>query len=71
MGFLNQAAFYMFFLPDSTTKILVMKKSVHPKRKETLMDYYDRTYRHLIKDIWLFEIDEANETIRVLKQAEK
>lgn len=68
MGFANQAAFYLSFLPDSTTKIIVMKKFVHTKRTETLMEYYDRTYRHLIKEIWLFEIDEANERIRVVKE---
>ena len=70
MGFVNQEVFYLSFLPDSTTKIIVMKKSTHPKRTETLMDYYHRTYQHLIKQVWLFEVDDEAECIRIVKKAE-
>ena len=67
MGFLNQAVFYLTYLPEQTTKIVVMNKSTHPKRSETLMEYYYRTNRHLLKGITLFEVDEAIGSIRVIQ----
>lgn len=36
MGFVNEAAFYLSFLPDSYSKYIVMLHSCHEKRKETL-----------------------------------
>ena len=33
MGFVNEAAFYLSFLPDSYEKYIVMLRSFHPKRK--------------------------------------
>jgi len=37
MGFTNEAAFYLSFLPDSYEKYIVMLKSHHPKRNEKSM----------------------------------
>lgn len=40
MGFTNEAAFYLSFLPETYEKYIVMLKSHHPKRKESLADYH-------------------------------
>ena len=45
---LNEAAFYMSFLPKITKKIIVMSKADHISKKETLAEYYFRLYRHLL-----------------------
>ena len=57
MGTLNEAAFYLSFLPKNTDKYIVMSRAKHEKRKETLAEYYFRTYRHLLGDIKVFEYD--------------
>lgn len=55
MGFTNEAAFYLSFLPDSVDKSIVMLRAKHPKRTETLAEYYFRTNRHLLGKIKILE----------------
>ena len=43
MGFTNEAAFYLSFLPNTYEKYIVMLYSFHEKRQETLAEYYYRT----------------------------
>ena len=57
MGFANEAAFYLSFLPKETDKSIVMLKATHPKRSETLAEYYFRTNRHLLGSIKVCEFD--------------
>ena len=56
---LNEAIFYFSFLPEETEKILVVSHAVHPKKKETLAEYYIRINGHLLGDVkvWEFNID--------------
>ena len=56
---LNEAIFYFSFLPSQTKKILVMAYATHPKRKETLAEYYVRINGHLLGDekVWEFNPD--------------
>lgn len=53
MGFTNEAAFYLSFLPDTIEKIIVMSRSTHPRRNETLAEYYYRS--KISRNYWLFE----------------
>ena len=57
MGFTNEAAFYLSFLPDTYEKYIVMLKATHKKREETLAEYYYRTYKHLIGKTKVAEYD--------------
>lgn len=57
MGFTNEAAFYLSFLPKETEKFIVMLRAEHAKRSETLAEYYFRTNRHLLGNINLLEYD--------------
>ena len=54
---LNEAVFYLSFLPRKTIKYVVMPKSIHLKRTETLAEYYYRRYCHLLNDIQILEYD--------------
>lgn len=59
---LNEAVFYFSLLPAQTEKILVMAYAAHPKRRETLAEYYYRINRHLLSDVKVFEFNiETNE----------
>ncbi len=69
MGAVNEAVFYLSFLPKDTIRFVVMRKSVHPTRDETLADYYYRTYRHLLQGVLVLEIDLENDTIRKIEDA--
>ena len=69
IGFVNEAVFYLSFLPKDTVRFIVMRKDVHPRRDETLADYYYRTYRHLLQGVLIFEIDLENDTIRKIGDA--
>lgn len=66
MGFTNEAAFYLSFLPVSIDKVIVMVKSTHPEHNETLADYYFRTNRHLLGDISIMEYDMNVNTMRMV-----
>jgi hypothetical protein len=67
MGFINEAVFYMSYLSKDTIKIVVMKKATHPRRNETLAEYYCRTNMHLLKGIKVFELDLEKEFLKVIK----
>ena len=48
MGFTNEAAFYLSFLPESYEKYIVMLYAIHEKRNESLAEYYYRMNKHLL-----------------------
>ena len=63
---INEAVLYFSFLDANVRKILCLKNSVHPKRQETLAEYYVGTYGHLLRDITVYEIDESTQEIKKL-----
>ena len=63
---INEAVLYFSFLDANVRKILCLKKSVHPKRQETLAEYYVRTYGHLLRDITVYEIDDDKNLKKLL-----
>lgn len=67
MGFTNEAAFYLSFLPDSYEKYIVMAYSWHNKREKTLAEYYHETYRHLLHNIIVAEFNSDTDEFRVIK----
>lgn len=66
MGFTNEAAFYLSFLPDSYDKYIVMLKSFHNKRQESLAEYYYRTNRHLLGKIKIAEYDPKTDELQMI-----
>ena len=64
---LNEAVFFMSLLKGSYTKYIVMLKANHPKKKESLAEYYFKTYHHLLGDIILAEYDVINDKMRYFK----
>ncbi|MCR4890113.1 MAG: hypothetical protein K5979_13190 [Ruminococcus sp.] len=68
---LNEAAFFLTSmepsLKDSYTKYIVMFKANHPKKKESLAEYYFKTYHHLLGDIILAEYDVIKKEMRYFK----
>ena len=68
MGFANEAAFYLSFLPDGTERIIVMLHAEHAKRNETLAEYYFRTNRHLLGKIKIYEFDLQTKEMRFVGQ---
>ncbi|MCK4362055.1 MAG: hypothetical protein KAW13_02105 [Dehalococcoidia bacterium] len=57
MAFCNQAIFYLSLVPHNKKRLLVIQKNTHPRRQETLAQYYKRTNRHLLNDIIVVEFD--------------
>lgn len=55
---MNEALFYMSYLPEDTIKVLCIKKATHPKKQETLAEYYVRIDGHLLRDVKVFEVDD-------------
>ncbi len=66
MGFTNEAAFYLSFLPDTYERYIVMLYSFHEKRQETLAEYYFRTNHHLLGNIRIAEYDPERNIMRVI-----
>lgn len=54
----NEAMFYFHLAPKNYRKILFVLEARHPKRKESLAEYYVRTNGHLIpSDVAIFEYE--------------
>jgi len=55
----NEAMYYFLLAPDGYRKIMFVLRDYSYKRRETLAEYYLRTYRHLIpNDVEIWEFDE-------------
>ena len=55
----NEAMYYFLVAPSGYRKIMFVLRDYSEKRKETLAEYYIRTYQHLIpKDVEIWEFDE-------------
>ena len=67
MGFMNEAVFYLSFLPSSTLKFIVMRRDTHMRHRESLAEYYHRQYHHILGETHLFEIDIELRTIREIR----
>jgi hypothetical protein len=57
MAFLNEAVLYLSLLPRDVHRFIVLRRDQHAKRKETLVAYNLRTYRHLLAGLIVYEID--------------
>ncbi len=56
----NEAMYYFSIAPKSYRKILFVLQHYNPKKKETLAEYYIRTYNHLVPhgvEIWEYNED--------------
>jgi hypothetical protein len=66
----NEAMYYFHLLPNNYRKIMFV---LHDKRGgdgETLLNYYLRTYRHLIpKEVEFFEFNNETKTVQRAKLA--
>lgn len=71
LGFLNQAVLYASLLPVGVKRVIAMKRSLHPRRQESLAEYYYRTYQHLLAGIVILEIDTELNTIREINPERK
>jgi hypothetical protein len=57
----NEAMYYFLVTPSGYRKIMFVLRDYSKKRKETLAEYYIRTYSHLIPEgVELWEYDESN-----------
>jgi hypothetical protein len=57
MAFVNEAVLYLSLLPPDKERFIVMRRDVHPTKRESLANYYYRTYRHLLGNLYIVEID--------------
>ncbi|VVB96563.1 Uncharacterised protein [uncultured archaeon] len=64
MGFVNEAVFYLSFLSPEIIRFIVMRKDIHPTRRESVADYYHRTYHHLLKGVFIIEVNVENGAIK-------
>lgn len=60
----NEAMFYFLVAPKEYRKILFVLRDVSKKRRQTLAEYYVRTYGHLIpEDVEIWEVDEDGQEL--------
>jgi len=52
-------------------RFVLMRKDTHQKRKESLAEYYYRTYQHLLNGISIFEVDITFGTLKEINAPEK
>lgn len=64
----NEAVFFLSFLPACYETFLVMLRSEHPHREETLAEHYFRMNRHLLGRTKVAEYDPETDELRVIDQ---
>ncbi|MFJ7971340.1 hypothetical protein [Psychrobacillus sp. NPDC096389] len=63
----NEAMYYFLLAPAEYRKVFFILRDYSVKRKETLGEYYLRTYKHLIpEDVEIVEYDEIELTVRII-----
>ncbi len=60
----NEAVSYLSFLPPDVVRFVALRKATHPRRTETLAEYYYRTYGHLLRGVLVLEVDLEKGTVR-------
>ena len=58
---LNEAVYFLSFLPKDTIKILCIKKAYNSKHGKTLAEYYVNQYGHILGDVFIYEISDGND----------
>jgi len=66
MAFVNEAVFYLSFLPPDKERFVVMRKDIHPTKRESLTSYYYRTYRHVLGNVYIVEVDLEHDSANVI-----
>lgn len=62
----NEAMYYFHLAPENYQKILFVLRHYNPKKEETLVEYYSRTYGHLIPNgVEIWEYDEEIEEVDI------
>jgi hypothetical protein len=65
----NESMFYFYLAPNHYRKVLFVIRDVHPRRTESLAEYYIRNYSHLIPaGVSIVEFDEVSGTAKVFNQ---
>lgn len=64
MAILNEAVLFLSHVPTNSKKIIVLRKDNHAERKESLAEYYVRTYFHLLNEVVIMELDINNMLIK-------
>jgi len=65
----NEAMYYFHIAPSDYRKVFFILRDYSEKRKETLGEYYIRTYGHLIPDdVEIMEFNEETNTVFMLKK---
>ena len=64
----NEAMLYFFLAPNDFQKKLIVLYDYSKKRKETLAEYYIRTYYHLIpSDVEIIELSEDLSVLNIVR----
>ena len=63
---LREAVQYLRAAPGSPTRLLILKRDVHPTRGESLAAYFVRLNSYLLGDVKVLEIEESGGPIRCL-----
>jgi hypothetical protein len=64
-----EAMFYFHMAPTEYRKIFFVERSVRPKREETLLGYFRRTYAHMIpQDVEFWELERESDRLVIHKE---
>ncbi len=53
----NEAVSDLSYLPSNTKKLLVIRQDMHPRRQETLAQYYKRLHKNRLGEVIVLEFD--------------
>jgi hypothetical protein len=66
----NESMFYFHLAPGHYRKVLFVLRDVHPRRNQSLAEYYVRNYAHLIpEDVSIVEFDEVSRSALLVRGA--
>jgi hypothetical protein len=68
MSVLNEAVFYLHYVPKIKKRFVVMRKCMNVKHFKSLAEYFYHTNKHLLNGILIIEIDRETEKVRIFPE---
>jgi len=63
---INEAVLFLSQLAPDVTRFIAMRKTTYPSKRESLAEYYYRTYHHLLSGILVIELDIEQNNIKMV-----
>ncbi len=63
ISYINEAVFFLQHLSKEKKRFVVLRRDINSRHTKSLAEYYYRTNKHLLNDVYIIEIDLITEKV--------